>query len=243
MMDDIEQINQCKDLGYCLLPSVFDKHEIKEFRTKIADNLGAMGQTRTNLHSYHLAGFHRFPALSGMHGKIVDDFTINRFMAAYFGHTRYYAIGLSDITVNRSQQWHTDLLRGQYAGFLAAINPWSSANGNCLKVLMYLQDGESLKIAPRSHLDPSPFDDKQLADIAETIETTPVKVRAGDIVVMDIRVLHRGSTDEAMKQPELKNSPKILISTVFGPIASDFAQAMQVGNAHRMADWDRKFLK
>jgi hypothetical protein len=60
---------------------------------------------------------------------------------------------------------------------------------------------------------------------------------------MDIRALHRGSTDEEMRGLELADTPKILFSTVFGPIASAFTQAMQVGNAHRMAEWDRRFLK
>ena len=201
-----------------------------------------MGQTRSSAHSYHLAGFHRFPALSTLHGRIVDDPDINNFLAAYFEQKPYYAIGLSDITINRSQQWHTDLLRGQYAGFLDGTNPWSPDNGNCLKVLIYLQDGESLQIVPRSHMDRSPLDDNQLANVAETMEVVSVKVKAGDVVFMDIRLLHRGSTDEAMSNPALEHSPKILMSTVFGPIASQFAQAMQIGNVHRTVDWDRKFL-
>jgi Phytanoyl-CoA dioxygenase (PhyH) len=243
MLDSLEQTNQCKYLGYGLLQSVFSKFEIEEFRTKIAQSIGMMGQTRSVSHSYHLAGFHRFPSLSTLHGRIVDDQIINGFLSGYFEQKPYYAIGLSDITINRSQQWHTDLLRGQYAGFLAETNPWSPTSGSCLKALIYLQDGESLQIVPRSHTDRSPLDDNQLANVAETMEVIPVKVKAGDVVMMDIRILHRGSTDEAMSDPSLKQSPKILISTVFGPIASEFAQAMQIGNAHRTADWDRKFLK
>lgn len=202
-----------------------------------------MGQTRSVSHSFHLAGFHRFPALSTLHGRIVDKPIINAFLSTYFDQKRYYSIGLSDITINRSQQWHTDLLRGQYAGFLAGIDPWSPTNGSCLKALVYLQDGESLQVVPGSHSNPSPLDDIQLANVVETQEIAPVKVKAGDVVMMDIKVLHRGSTDEAMSNPALRQSPKILISTVFGPIASEFAQAMQIGNAYRTADWDRKFLK
>ena len=202
-----------------------------------------MGQTRDVAHSYHLAGFHRFRTLSGIHARIVDDAAINQFLSGYYGGDPYYAIGLSDITVNRSQQWHTDLLRGRYSSFLDGEIPWSEPAGSCVKALVYLQDGASLRIVQRSHLVPTPLDDVLLDELARSQEVVQVKVAAGDVVIMDIRALHRGSTDEEMRGPELADTPKILLSTVFGPIASVFSQAMQVGNAHRTADWDKRFLK
>lgn len=201
-----------------------------------------MGQTRDVAHSYHLAGFHRFPSLSAIHARISSEEAINHFLSAYYSGRPYYTIGLSDITVNRSQQWHTDLLRGQYSRFLDKGIAWEKSGGSCIKALLYLQDGASLGIVPGSHLIPSPLDDTQLDGLARSQDLVWLSVRAGDVVMMDIRMLHRGSTDEDMQNPELAQTPKILVSTVFGLIGSAFTEAMQIGNAHRMVDWDRRFL-
>lgn len=228
--------------GYCVLPSVFSDEEITWFRAATMNNLDLMGQTRNVAHSYHLAGFHRFPALAALHSRIVSDKRINEFVSGCFDPDAYCAIGLSDITVNRSQQWHTDLLRGRYSEFLEGGLPWAEQGAGCIKALIYLQDGASLQVVPGSHLAPSPLDDGLLEGIAETQDAVRVKVRSGDVVMMDIRALHRGATSDEMSRPELIIAPKILYSTVFGPVGSAFAQAMQVGNAHRMADWDRRYL-
>lgn len=235
----VEQLNRD---GCCVLPSIFNDERIEEFRKTTLDNLGSMGQTRDVAHSYHLAGFHRFPALSFLHSEIAANSSINEFLSEYYGSAPYFAIGLSDVTVNRSQHWHTDLLRGEYSTFLDAIDPWSMRGDGCIKALVYLQTGRSLRIARGSHLVPTPLDDKLLDDLAGTREVTQLEVNAGDVVMMDIRSLHRGSTDDEMRKPELADSPKILISTVFGPVKSAFAEAMQLGNAHRMARWDRQHL-
>lgn len=180
--------------------------------------------------------------MAAIHARIVADDTINRFLAAYYGGRPYFALGLNDITVNRSQHWHTDLLRGRYSEFLKGCDPWDEAVGS-LKALVYLQDGASLRILPCSHLSPTPLDDALLEALAEAArDVVRVDVKAGDVVMMDIRALHRGSTDADMQSPALAQMQKILVSTVFGPVDSAFARAMQVGNAYRMADWDRRFL-
>lgn len=241
-MNDPNLTHECGERGYCILPSVFSAAEISQFRATAVANLPIMGQTRDVAHSYHMAGFHRFPSLSTLHAQIASSESINRFLSAYYGASSYYAIGLSDITVNRSQRWHTDLLRGPYSRFLENGLAWKEDGGRCIKALVYLQDGKSLGVVPGSHLDATPLDDALLDDLARSREVAWLSVKAGDVVMMDIRLLHRGSTDEEMRRPELAQTPKILISTVFGSIGSAFTQAMQIGNAHRMADWDRKFL-
>lgn len=240
---DLKLTSQGLKDGYCVLPEVFDKAEIEAFRQAAVDNLGSMGRTRNVAHSYHLAGFHRFPALAALHARIAADETINQFLQAYYQDIPYFALGLSDITVNRSQHWHTDLLRGRYSDFLKDCDPWAETAG-CLKALVYLQDGASLRILPGSHLTPTPLDDTRLEALAEASgeDVVRIDVRAGDVVMMDIRALHRGSTDADMESAALAVRPKILVSTVFGGVGSAFSQAMQIGNAHRMADWDRRYL-
>lgn len=228
--------------GFCILPSVFGAADIAEFRAATEANLGSMGRTRDAAHSFHLAGFHRFPSLAALHGRIVSDGRINDFLADYYAGNRFYAIGLSDITVNRSQQWHTDLLRGRYADFLKDGLAWGPPGAGCIKALVYLQDGASLGIVPGSHRVETPLDDLLLDRLAQSKDVVKVAVKAGEVVMMDIRALHRGATDAEMSRPELAERPKILLSTVFGAIGSAFTQAMQIGNAHRMADWDGRFL-
>lgn len=240
---DMTLTEQCREQGYCVLPSVFTEAEIEIFRAATTKDLGRMGRTRGISHSYHLAGFHRFPSLTAIHTRITENDRLTRFLTACYGDTPYYALGLSDITVNRSQHWHTDLLRGRYSHFLDHCTPWSKEAGVCLKALVYLQDGSSLRLVPRSHLSPLPLDDAALECLADTEDDiVRVEVRAGDVVMMDIRALHRGSTDDDMRSTTLVQHPKILVSTVFGPIASPLSCAMAIGNAHRMADWDRLYL-
>lgn len=229
--------------GFCVLPSVFSRHEIDRYRQLTMACLGMMGRTRNVAHSWHLAGFHRFPQLVGLHAEIASNGTINDFLSGYYENAAYYAIGLSDITVNRSQQWHTDLLRGRYGAFLQNGVAWAERKGSCVKALLYLQTGKSLRIVPGSHHVPSPLDDAALHAVAQTMEVVQLEVNAGDVVMMDIRALHRGSTDAEMSDPALADNPKVLISTVFGKIDSGLTQAMQIGNAQRMADWDRRYLR
>ena len=60
-------------------------------------------------------------------------------LAGVYGPEEPVTIGLSDITVNRSQPWHTDLLRGAYARFLTPDMCWGDASRPCIKALLYLR--------------------------------------------------------------------------------------------------------
>jgi len=241
-MFDSELSDGLNTNGYCVLRQVFDPETVTRFRALTQNHLEEMGKTRSQAHSFHLAGFHRFNAFCGMHSEIAQNQEIAEFLNGHYENAPHYAIGLSDITVNRSQHWHTDLLRGPYASFLGAVDPWSTSTAPCLKALLYLQDGKSLRIVPGSHLDPSPLDDDALEQLATSDMITQLEIKAGDVVMMDIRALHRGSTDQEMNDSALMTDPKILVSTVFGEISSPLSQAMQLGNTHRMIDWDRDFL-
>jgi ectoine hydroxylase-related dioxygenase (phytanoyl-CoA dioxygenase family) len=228
--------------GYHVLKSVFNNEEIEHFRQLSINGKGLMGQTRSASHSRHLAGFHRFPHFADCHAAILSNPIINSVLKQYFGNGSYYAIGLSDITVNRSQQWHTDLLRGKFREYLHEDTLWAKNTKGCIKALVYLQSGKSLRIVPGSHLQPTPLDDTELDILARSADHVQLEIQAGDVVMMDIRSLHRGSTDEEMSSTLLEQSPKILLSTVFGQLNSPFAQSMELGNMYRMINWDQKYL-
>ena len=107
---------------------------------------------------------------------------------------------------------------------------------------MYLQRSRSLKVVPGSHRRPVPLDSDAKVVPAEAGAVQQVEVDDGDIVLMDIRLVHRGSTEEEMAQTDLAAAAKILVSTVYGGLGTPLARAMQLGNAQRMMDWDARHL-
>ncbi|OYX25148.1 MAG: hypothetical protein B7Z10_07210 [Rhodobacterales bacterium 32-66-7] len=235
-------LTDLRQKGFARIPSAFPIDTIEEFRSIVTGGLSRMGQTRAVAHSRHLAGFHRFPEFASIATNIRENPAVTAFLLAAFGPDQPFDIGLTDITVNRSQDWHTDLLRGPYASFLDGCDPWAKDETPCLKVLVYLQPGKSLRLLPGSHLRPSPLDDGQIAESVEQAAKTQLDIASGDVVILDIRTVHRGSTDEEMADTQLADTPKILVSMVFGATGSRFAQAMRDGNLCRMAQWDQKFL-
>ncbi|WP_243611964.1 hypothetical protein [Shimia aestuarii] len=242
LQDAGAQVAELDAEGVCVLSGALDAEKIAALRDTCLRQRGLMGQTRDIDHSQHLAGFHRFDAFAGVDQAFQHCDAINGFLDAYFGPGAYAPIGLSDITINRSQHWHTDLLRGPYARFLDGVDPWASTRGECLKALIYLQDGKSLRFVKGSHRAPSPLDDAALDELARAQRDTQLDIKAGDVVMMDIRGLHRGATDAEMARAEMVDAPKILLAHVFGKRGAPFAEAMEKGNAARMQDWDAKFL-
>lgn len=235
-------LRELNENGYCIIPEVFGESDISAMREIVTANIDKMGNTRPNKASRHLAGFHRYPALESLHNIITSNALLSTSLETVFEPTGYISIGLSDITINRSQPWHTDLLRGKYARYLTPEDCWSNKAGRCIKALLYLQDGKSLKVLPGSHLQPLPLTNDHSCVPESTVPITEVKVRAGEVVLMDIRLVHRGSTEEEMQNLSLTDGAKILVSTVLGSQRAPLTSAMQIGNAHRMADWDAKNL-
>jgi primosomal replication protein N len=105
---------------------------------------------------------------------------------------------------------------------------------------MYLQNGRSLTVAEGKHLVKTPLNDKDLMSVIANNPTVSIPVEAGDIVVMDIRLPHRGSTEEQMAREQVVLNPKILISTVFGGNDRRLTHQMMEGNLARLIDWDKR---
>lgn len=235
-------ISEFCDNGYTVLPAAVPEAVVNDARRTVQNNLDRMGQTRAAAHSYHLAGFDRFTVFGDLHASLSRNERVGDFLTSLYGSAGFREIGLTDITVNRSQQWHSDLLRGPYSGFLADVNPWAKGTVPCVKALLYLQSGKSLRIIPGCHLSETPLDDAEIKKKVEGNDVTQLSLSAGDVVMMDIRSVHRGSTDEEMSRASLAIDPKILVSCVFGANGSRFADAMEKGNQVRMSDWDKRYL-
>jgi len=229
--------------GYYILENIFNSSQLKKYRKKIFDHLDLFPNTRPSPNSRHLAGFHRFDELV----EIDSDIRSNNKIEDFFNHIgieeKWIPIGLTDITINRSQHWHTDLLRGKYESHINIDNVYGINGGGVYKILLYLQEGKNLKVIPGSHKVFSPLDDHASESFASQNNVKTLKLNQGDIIIMDIRLQHRGASEDEMMSKELDDNAKILISTVIGRSSKTLTHQMILGNTYRQTDWDEKYLK
>lgn len=224
--------------GHAVLRGAIDGASVRRARRLVLDHRDLLRNTRPTRSAGHLAGFHRYPELEELHQLITANPSVREFLSAAFGGHAMRSIGLSDITINRSQPWHKDLLRGRFRRHLGeSALAWDGAGAGVYKVLVYLQPGDSLQIVRGSHLAPIPLDTDQHAEPGPTDEILSVGVQAGDIVIMDIRCTHRGSSEDAFSAGQHDANPKILVSTALGRDDHPLTHAMEIGNSERLADW------
>ena len=234
----LNNVNQLHRDGYTVLKGVLSKATIEEFRGRILANRALLRNTRPTRSSLHLAGFHRFPEFEAMHTELTSNPVILSFLKAALRNENARSIGLSDITLNRSQCWHRDLLRGRFSSFLeSASGFWDENGGGVYKVLCYLQDGSSLKVIKGSHLQPATLDSDTASEPGEDSPVVSIPVEQGDIVITDIRISHRGSPESAFESGAYDDDPRILISTAMGGVNRPLTRAMEIGNFHRLMDW------
>lgn len=222
-----------------MLSGLYDDLTIEAARLRVVDNLSLLYNTRPLASAGHLAGFHRYPVLEPLHTLISNQPVIEDILRSASGCPAMRTIGLTDITVNRSQPWHVDLLRGRYRRHLTDDICWGARGGDVYKVLLYLQPGRSLKVLTGAHVKPVPLESDTEVEPADLDAIRSIEVSTGDVVVMDVRLPHRGSTDEELGRGE-HLPPKILISTVLGGIGRPLTAAMEKGNFERLLDWDAR---
>ena len=228
--------HQLAEQGFVVLDGL-SSSEVEEARQSVLENAHLLKNTRPNPSAGHLAGFHRYPSLEHLHSLV----SANRRALDVLGETTgcpMRSIGLSDITVNRSQPWHVDLLRGKYQPYLTPEICWGADGGGVYKVLLYLQRGATLRVAPGGHKKPRPLDDDSKSEPDSSTEVAAVEVAAGGIILMDLRLPHRGSSEEELSNPGFAEKPKILVSTVLGRDRKPLTEAMEKGNFERLVDWD-----
>jgi hypothetical protein len=237
----VSRLNNVQQLhrdGFTVLKGVLPKTTIQAFRRRVLENRALLKNTRPTRSSLHLAGFHRFPEFETMHTELAGNPVILGFLKAALRGESVRSIGLSDITVNRSQCWHRDLLRGRFSAFLENANDfWGPEAGGVYKVLCYLQDGASLKVIKGSHLQAAPLDSDSASEPGEDSPVEAIAVEEGDIVITDIRISHRGSAESAFDGGVYDADPRILVSTAMGGVNMPLTRAMEIGNFHRLMDW------
>ena len=211
---------------------------VEEARRRVVANAHLLRNTRPNPASGHVAGFHRYPELEPLHALVSSDPAVLDILKAATDRSPVRSIGLSDITVNRSQPWHVDLLRGKYQPHLTPEICWGPDGGGVYKVLLYLQAGATLRVKPGAHTQALPLDADRNSEPRSAAEVEAVAVQSGEIVLMDIRLPHRGSSEDELSNPEFARNPKILVSTVLAGDGKPLGQAMERGNLERLLDWD-----
>lgn len=234
--DDI--ITELRQNGVGVLAAAITSEEIDEARQTVLSHTELLKNTRPTMSSRHLAGFHQFPVLQPLHQLITGNRRVQEVVSGLLG-ADYRTIGLSDITINRSQQWHKDLLRGRFRHYVDEDNPCEMHNGKLFKVIVYLQDSSSLHFVPGSHRQDIPLDSDRFAVPGEEVPVEQISTRAGDAVFIDICTTHRGSTEQACQSQDVSDNPRILVSTVFGRSGCSFAERMELGNAERLSQWRR----
>ena len=205
-------------------------------RRTVEANLHLLRNTRPTVSAGHLAGFHRYPVLEPLHQLLTGNDRVRRHAAALCDRDAR-TIGLSDITVNRSQPWHKDLLRGRFAVHLGVDDPCRRWHGTVYKFLAYLQPSVSLQVVAGSHRQDIPLTDDSEAFPDEAADVRTIPVQAGDVVVLDICATHRGADESAYWGSDIFEDAKILASTVFGSADSPLTDALETGNAIRQAAW------
>ena len=227
--------------GFCILQNLFNLEQIEYAKKIVIDNLNLFKNTRPYSSSRHLAGFHRYPQLNILHSMLSSNCDIYNIISRKLDGSNLVFIGLSDITLNRSQEWHCDLLRGSFSKYLNEDICWGTQGGGVFKVLLYLQDSNSLAVVPGSHLNKILLDDDKFSIPKNPDCISFVNVTKGDVVIMDIRLIHRGSSNKEMHSLNLVNNQKILISTTFGGDNYPLTKAMEIGNFFRLKAWIEKY--
>lgn len=233
----MNRVHELRENGVTVLRGVFDRPTIAAARERVLANRRLFRNTRPTASAGHLAGFHRFPALEPLHAMLTGSAAIVDLVGLALRGDGVRTIGLTDITVNRSQEWHVDLLRGKFERFLTPASVWGPGGGGVYKALLYLNDSTSLQVAKGSHLQRVSLTDDGKAVPDASAEIVPVAVHAGDVVVMDLRCRHRGAPEEAYSAGQWDADPRILVSTVFGGAGRELTRQMEIGNFIRMMEW------
>jgi len=237
-----QNVKELRENGHTTLRGVFKPATVLACRELILKNRALFKNTRPSSSALHLAGFHRFPELESLHTQLASNPVVGRLFEHLLPDTSMQTIGLSDITINRSQPWHKDLLRGKFSAFLQDQDLtqdicWGEKGGGVYKVLFYLQSGSSLKVIRGSHEVPIPLQSDRSSEPDEQALVEALPVTPGDVVIMDIRMSHRGASEEVYAGGQYDDDPRILISTAMGASNRPLTRAMEIGNFHRLVDW------
>lgn len=195
-------LENLQENGYIILKNVFTEQEIESFKNEV--NLYLKNPNKKIFNesskSFSIIDFierEEFKTIA----NIIKNKAINDCLEEIFNGTNYRFCSHNDIGINRTVGWHKDKLNDEYDKF-ETVDIWSEEQGEkheIVKVLIYLQENDGLKVVPKSHTDRN----------IDTNNSIELEHKIGDVIIFDQRITHRGCD-------KLTNKQRILISFGFG---------------------------
>ena len=180
---------------------LFDIDFLDSLRTLIIKHIHLFENTRSYSVSRHLPSFHIYKPLSSLMA-LSQQPDINILLNNILGDYKF--LNFSDITINRSQSWHKDLLRGKYIKYYEGKKTiCSDFHDHVYKLLIYLQDQSSLKIIKNSHLKDINLHSDEFAQPSTSDQIVQINSKKGDAILMDICLTHAGSNEDECSSLDL----------------------------------------
>jgi hypothetical protein len=214
------------ELGYALFPAVFTDTEIRDLRAAVAAYFRRSGRFEYGGKT-GARGYHALPAVAQ---TLLSD-RLLAIAAACTWPERPVLTGECDVHANVLSRWHKDI-HDDWAltDAIFADRAW-----RVYKAAVYLQDQPAasptaLKVRPGSHR----------RHLGEVEETRALAVKAGDVIVFDVRLDHAGqfpSVPERALRRGLKAAmaPLRRDHEAWFAHARTLARALRPGGAERMA--------
>ena len=163
--------------GHAVVRGVLSPDQIDHLRAEVGTYLRSCGTPRYG-GKVQLRGMHVLPAVA----RLLASDEIVRILRAYTAGGKPILTGECDLTMNTIAGWHKDLLEDMHLEAAADDDAFLVR-----KLAIYLQDQpagsrEVLKVRPKSHL----------ARNGPDLPAIPLAVRAGDILIFDVRIDHAG---------------------------------------------------
>ena len=189
--------------GYVVIKDIFTRDELMKCHTEISNYI-KMYKTIKNCEGITIPDFIKRKEL-GITSELKNNNKIHNALKDIFRGNNYRFCSHNDIGINRVVGWHKDKLNGEVSKY-ETVNIWSTYNGEkheIVKVLIYLEghddNNDGLKIVHKSHLTPNINSQKYIQ----------LKPEAGDVIIFDQRITHRGMEKQV-------KYPRILVSFGFG---------------------------
>ena len=162
--------------GYAIFPGALSTDEVASVRAAVTEYFKVGG----NLYDYGMTQPDAFSLVPSIRWLITHDAIVDA-VKLCAGRDDVQFTFQSDCHMNMLSGWHTD------TGAYFTREEVSPDDFQVFKVGIYLQDhfdnAQGLTVSPGSHLPPN---------LRNPSVTSPVKTRAGDIIVFDTRIWHVG---------------------------------------------------
>ncbi len=197
--------------GFAVIPSVVPRDRALEVARFIEEHVVAQSARYAakmggaTVGGWYIADCFRVPELAHLFDEVTADPRLRKFLAAQLGDD-FYLLERSEMYIGRAVPWHFDAIYSSISMFGAhlggvvhdAESSWSSLpmRSKTVTVAIYFRDhdkdGKGLTVIPYSHLKSTARARTEELAYAGKLKGEHVSTRAGDAVVFDSLLLHRG---------------------------------------------------